>query len=103
MGTEILREKCVLSIQHHVMMKERIARNKTGVGDVLKSWLEILTLFVLLVYIKIFCGDLEACKYCSLFNAFVANNQKIVNLTKTYPLNMNMIKPWKLSCAAAFL
>ena len=61
-GTEILREKCALTIQHHVMMKERIARNKTGVGDVLKSWLEVLFLLILIVYIKLFFGDIEACK-----------------------------------------
>ena len=61
-GTEILREKCVLTIRHHVMMKERIARNKTGVGDVLKSWLEVLFLLISIVYIKLFFGDIEACK-----------------------------------------
>lgn len=53
----ILHESCSLSVDHHVMMKERVARGEMTMGRVIMAWLESLLVCAVVLAAIICLGD----------------------------------------------
>ena len=53
----LLRETCSVSVDHHMMMKERVARGDMNMGRVIMAWLEALLVMASVLVSLICLGD----------------------------------------------
>ena len=53
----LLRETCSVSVDHHMMMKERVARGDMNMGRVIMAWLETMLVMTSVLVSLICLGD----------------------------------------------